>query len=162
MANMGTAFSDVQRTRGVESAYRSYPRRKLSSGLLRAFPKVRKHSNIHLLPYPLVSDKSAIDPSSPASAQSSTTSATRTSLGRAPSPSHQSAVHALVITDEASPLHLRSTRIIRRTAMHLGVQHRAGRGRVVPVIQCWMVLGRIPAESPSGKQPSASVRPVAR
>ena len=57
-----------------------------------------------------VSDKSAIDDSSPASAQSSTTSATRTSLGRAPSPSHQSAFHALVMTDEASPLDLRSTR----------------------------------------------------
>jgi hypothetical protein len=35
------------------------------------------------------------------------------------------------------------------------VQHPPGRGRVVPVTECWMVLGGIPAESSSGKRPSA-------
>jgi hypothetical protein len=47
--------------------------------------------------------------------------------------------------------------IIRESNAPL-VQHRPSRGRSCPSPECWMVLGGIPAESPSAKRPSTSVR----
>ena len=65
------------------------------------------------------------------------------------------------MTDEASPLHLRSTRNRLRRAVHLGCSIGLAGERVVPVTECWMALGGIPAESPSRRGHLLSV-PVAR
>jgi hypothetical protein len=60
----------------------------------------------------------------------------------------------IAITDEVSPFALRSTRNrLRSNAPQCSIGLTME--RVVPVTQCWMVLGHIPAESPSAIWPSA-------
>ena len=58
------------------------------------------------------------------------------------------------ITDEASPFALRSTRNHPRTAMHLRCRIGLAVGRLCQSPECWMVLGGIPAESPSATRSS--------